>query len=191
MIVMSVYSEYIDGIRWIAFMQLVFKLIFSFIIFIVLIIGCRSGEINIDLTKIKPGEHTVVMFMGKPVWVVHRTPAMLEAIEKATLLVKDPRSLDQSRQPKFADNLYRSLSPHWFVVMGDCYDGKDVIAFLPVNHEYLEKKGWRQGFRCEANNSNYDLAGRVYLDSGDESNLKIPIYNIVGSTLTIVETGYE
>src|SRR5690349_24332872 len=51
-----------------------------------------GAPVEVDISRIAPGELAVFEWRGKPVWVMKRTKAMLEAIEKANPRVSDPQS---------------------------------------------------------------------------------------------------
>ena len=65
-----------------------------------------QGAVRVDLSLLKPGQQTTVLWRGKPVWIIRRTRAMLASLRKDTVLLRDPFSkVDQ--QPAYACNIYR------------------------------------------------------------------------------------
>src|SRR3546814_7658732 len=59
-----------------------------------------------------PGEKITVEWRGKPVWIVHRTREMLEAVRANDSRVIDPHS-KVNQQPEYARNEYRSIKPEY------------------------------------------------------------------------------
>jgi Rieske Fe-S protein len=58
--------------------------------------------VEIDPTEFKPGELRTVEWRGKPVWLLLRTPAMLDALRGHDELLADPRSDRSEQQPDYA-----------------------------------------------------------------------------------------
>ena len=70
-----------------------------------------------------PGEMRSFEWQGRPVWILNRTPQMLQSICKKTDgEVADPKSLRRRiRRPTYARNEYRSIKPEYFIAVGICY----------------------------------------------------------------------
>src|SRR5882672_11870573 len=66
-----------------------------------------GAPVEADISKVEPGMMIRSEWRGQPVFVVHRTQAMLEDIRKMDARVADPNS-DASVQPDYAKNEYRS-----------------------------------------------------------------------------------
>ena len=79
-----------------------------------------GAPVEVDLSKIEPGMKVDVEWRGKPVWVVHRTPEMLEMLGKHEDKLVDPRSENTSQQPDYCKNPTRSIKPEYFIVVGIC-----------------------------------------------------------------------
>ena len=86
-----------------------------------------GAPIEVDISQIAPGELKVFEWRGKPVWVIRRTPDMLQSIEKSTGQLTDPKS-ESSRQPGYAENEFRSRKPEVMVMEGVC---------TPVSYTHL------------------------------------------------------
>ena len=69
-----------------------------------------GAPVEVDLTRIAPGELSVVEWRGKPVWVIRRTKEMLESLKSAGGRLTDPES-KQSTQPDYAKNEVRCAEP--------------------------------------------------------------------------------
>src|SRR6185295_13231317 len=60
-----------------------------------------GAPVEVDISKVEPGMMIRVEWRGQPVWVLHRTPEMLEDVKKMDSRVADPSS-DGSTQPAYA-----------------------------------------------------------------------------------------
>ena len=69
-----------------------------------------GASVEVDIQPIPPGELVTVEWRGKPVWVLKRTPQMLETLRKHDDLLSDPRST-RDQQPDYARNEFRSIKP--------------------------------------------------------------------------------
>jgi ubiquinol-cytochrome c reductase iron-sulfur subunit len=78
-----------------------------------------GAPVEVDITALEPGQMMVVEWRGKPVWILHRTPQMLKAVQSDDGRVADPQSR-RSEQPDYARNQFRSLKPEYLVVVGIC-----------------------------------------------------------------------
>ncbi|MBK5914016.1 ubiquinol-cytochrome c reductase iron-sulfur subunit [Rhodocyclus purpureus] len=144
-----------------------------------------GAPVEIDISRLQPGEMMVVEWRGKPVWVLHRTPEMLESLKKAEPNLVDPGS-SVAQQPAYAGNGTRSIRPEIFVAVGicthlGCSPGQ---AFEPG----LAALGsdWPGGFLCPCHGSTFDLAGRVFKNKPAPSNLVIPPHHYLAETRLLI-----
>lgn len=145
--------------------------------------GNKTGteQLTIDLSKLPPGEVQQVKWSGRLVLVLHRSGAMIDALEQSNPALLDPNS-SGSHQPKSANIRFRSLSPEYLVVLGH---GTDLGC--PVEWADAGARGapqpWHGGFRDRCGGSWYDLAGRVYNGQAANRNLTVPPHHFSGETL--------
>jgi ubiquinol-cytochrome c reductase iron-sulfur subunit len=78
-----------------------------------------GAPVEVDISRLAPGELGVFEWRGKPVWVMKRTKEMLEAIKQADSKVSDPQS-KVKQQPDYAKNEFRSAKPDLMVLVGVC-----------------------------------------------------------------------
>lgn len=78
-----------------------------------------GAPVEVDISKLQPGEMLRVTWRGQAVWVLFRTQAMLNTLPEVSDLLRDPESV-QPQQPGYATNDTRSLKPEIFVVIGNC-----------------------------------------------------------------------
>jgi ubiquinol-cytochrome c reductase iron-sulfur subunit len=133
-----------------------------------------GAPVEVDISKLAPGEMMTVEWRGKPVWIIHRTPAMLAALKAAEPYLVDPESA-RKQQPDYATNAYRSIRPEIMVAIGICThlgcSPKD--KFKPGTDEGMSAD-WPGGFFCPCHASKFDLAGRVFKNVPAPTNLEVP-----------------
>ena len=136
-----------------------------------------GAPVEVDISALKPGEKQVVEWRGKPVWIVKRTPAQLEALKKTDALVADPKSLRNPGEltPEYARNEYRSRKPEVFIAVGICshLGCSPIDKFQPGAQPSLPDD-WNGGFLCPCHGSTFDLAGRVFKNKPAPDNLEVP-----------------
>jgi ubiquinol-cytochrome c reductase iron-sulfur subunit len=148
-----------------------------------------GAPVEVDLSKMEPGQLLRVAWRGKPVWILNRTPAVLETLKTMDSLLSDPDSKD-SLQPASSKNPVRSIKPEIFVAIGLCTHLGCSPTFRPEIAPHDLGPEWKGGFFCPCHGSRFDLAGRVYSGVPAPTNLEIPPHNYVTDTqLVIGETG--
>jgi ubiquinol-cytochrome c reductase iron-sulfur subunit len=141
-----------------------------------------GAPVEVDISKVEPGMMIRSEWRGQPIFVVHRTPEMLEDIKKMDPRVADPSS-DGSVQPEYAKNEYRSRKPEYLVLIGICtHLGCSPTAKLEAGVESGLGLEWMGGFFCPCHGSKFDLAGRVLKDVPAPANLKVPPYKYLSDT---------
>jgi len=73
-----------------------------------------GAPVEVDVSRIAPGELGVIEWRGKPVWVLRRTKEMIASLKVVEPRLSDPLS-QASDQPKYAENGYRSANPEVLV----------------------------------------------------------------------------
>jgi ubiquinol-cytochrome c reductase iron-sulfur subunit len=144
-----------------------------------------GAPVEVDISKMAPGEQMTVEWRGKPVWIVRRTPAMLEAIKKDDDKVADPTS-KKLQQPAYAKNEFRSIKPDYLVVVGICtHLGCSPAARFKAEPEPFDST-WQGGFYCPCHGSLFDLAGRVFKNKPAPDNLVVPPYKYLSDTRILI-----
>jgi ubiquinol-cytochrome c reductase iron-sulfur subunit len=144
-----------------------------------------GAPVEVDLSKMEPGQLIRVAWRGKPVWILNRTPEVLETLKTLDDELRDPLS-QESIQPESSKNPARSIKPEIFVAVGLCTHLGCSPTFRPeiAPHDLGEK--WKGGFFCPCHGSWFDLAGRVYRGVPAPTNLEIPPYRYITDTQLIV-----
>lgn len=145
-----------------------------------------GAPVEVDISKVEPGMMIRAEWRSKPVWIVHRTPQMLEEIKKTDERVADPES-NQPMQPDYAKNEYRSRKPEWLVLVGICtHLGCSPTDKLQPGAESGLGADWTGGFYCPCHGSRFDLAGRVYKGVPAPTNLVVPKYTFLTDTRLLI-----
>jgi ubiquinol-cytochrome c reductase iron-sulfur subunit len=133
-----------------------------------------GAPIEVDISKLGPGEMMTVDWNGKPTWILHRTKKMLDGIVQQSGRMADPKS-DRSKQPGYAKNELRSIKPEYWVAIGICtHMGCAPADKFRTGAESGMGPEWEGGFLCPCHGSTFDLAGRVYKDKPAPHNLEVP-----------------
>ncbi|ASD68530.1 ubiquinol-cytochrome c reductase iron-sulfur subunit [Pseudoalteromonas piscicida] len=143
-----------------------------------------GAPVEVDISKLESGQLIRVEWRGKPVWIVNRTPKMLEQMKQHEDKLRDPNS-EEPQQLASAQNDYRSQRPEIFVAVGICTHLGCSPSFL--NGSFGEKvEGTDSGFFCPCHGSKFDMAGRVFQNVPAPLNLEIPPYTFIDDTTILV-----
>lgn len=146
-----------------------------------------GAPVEFDVTNISPGKLQTVEWRGKPVWIVHRTEAMLAQLDKHDNLLADPQSKEQ-QQPKYATNKTRSIRPPFLIVAGICTHLGCVPTFRPEAGAADLGGDWPGGFYCPCHGSKFDLAGRVFKNVPAPRNLEVPPHSYLSEARVLIGT---
>jgi ubiquinol-cytochrome c reductase iron-sulfur subunit len=141
-----------------------------------------GAPIDVDISKIEPGQQIVVLWRSHPVFIAHRTADELKTLQ-------DPKENDQLRdpdsnvlqQPDYAKNWHRSVKPEYLVVVGICTHLGCIPEFQPQPGS--EGPGWQGGYFCPCHGSRYDLAARVFEGVPAPYNLPVPPHHFLSDTM--------
>lgn len=144
-----------------------------------------GAPVEVDISRIEPGQLIRVAWRGKPVWVLSRTPEVLAILEKDTAKLADPNS-HESKQPEYVTDTLRSIKPEIFIAVGLCTHLGCSPTFRPEIAPNDLGSDWNGGFFCPCHGSGFDLAGRVYRSVPAPTNLEVPPYRYITDTLIII-----
>jgi ubiquinol-cytochrome c reductase iron-sulfur subunit len=144
-----------------------------------------GAPVEVDISKLEPGQKIDVEWRGKVVWVVNRTKAMLTDLPKLDSKLADPNSL-MPQQPEYCKNPVRSIKPEFFVAVGICTHLGCSPTFRPEVGPADLGPDWLGGFFCPCHQSKFDLAGRVFAGVPAPTNLVIPPHKYVGETKVVI-----
>ena len=145
-----------------------------------------GAPVEVDISKLESGQRLVQKWRGKPVWVVRRTPEMVETLKSFDPATLRDANSDKSEQPEYAKNAWRSEKPEYLVLVGIC-------THLGCSPNYVPQVGapevggtWKGGFFCPCHGSKFDLAGRVFDGVPAPLNMVVPPYRFLSDTKIMV-----
>src|SRR5205814_3277641 len=144
-----------------------------------------GAPVEVDLSRISPGELGVIEWRGKPVWVLRRTKEMIESLKVVEARLSDPQS-KASEQPKYAQNEYRSANPELLILVGVCTHLGCSPQEKPAEAKDEMGGDWPGGFYCPCHGSKFDFAGRVFKGSPAPLNLVVPPYTLVSENKIVI-----
>lgn len=145
-----------------------------------------GAPVEVDIGKLEPGQMLTVEWRGKPVWIIRRTPEMLESLKKTEDKVSDPKS-EKPMQPEYCQNQARSIKPEYLVAVGICtHLGCSPTDKFKTGAESGIDADWAGGFLCPCHGSTFDLAGRVYKNKPAPENLVIPPHMYLSDTRLLI-----
>jgi ubiquinol-cytochrome c reductase iron-sulfur subunit len=143
-----------------------------------------GAPVEIDISKIKPGEMVVEEWRGQPVWILNRTPEQTAELAKHKEQLADPMC-DVAQQPAYCKNSGRSIKPNMAVIVGLCtHLGCSPQQKLEAGGDMGEN--WTGGFFCPCHGSKFDLAGRVFKGSPAPTNLVVPPHQYLSETTLLI-----
>ena len=132
-----------------------------------------GAPVEVDISKLEPGQSTRVKWQGKPVVIVRRTETSLADLKKLNDKLRDPQSIEE-QQPRYATNEYRSIKSEFLVLVAICTHLGCAPAYRPEVASADLGPEWLGGFFCPCHGSRFDLAGRVYESVPAPTNLLVP-----------------
>ena len=154
-----------------------------------------GAPVKANIGKIEPGQMITVEWRGKPVYIVRRTPEVLEQLASAEVrdLVADPNS-EEAIQPPYVGGDDRGIAGHdeYLIAVGLCTHLGCAPKYRPdVGAQDLGGDAWLGGFFCPCHGSKFDLSGRVYKSVPAPTNLEIPPYRFETDTVIVVGEDQE
>ncbi len=150
-----------------------------------------GAPVEVDVSKVEPGQLLRVIWRGKPVWVVNRTEEMLAALPSLDANLKDPNSDVVTQQPEYTKNGYRSREEKYIVLVGICTHLGCSPSYRPEVAPEDLGADWKGGWYCPCHGSRFDLAGRVYKGAPAGTNLEVPPYYFMNDEKTRVLVGED
>ncbi len=135
------------------------------------------ASIQVDIAGVEEGTQLTVKFLGKPVFIRHRTADEIAAakdVDVSTLpdpLARNPNL--PSDTPAADANRAMPEQEQWLVMIGVCTH----LGCVP-----LGEAGAFNGWFCPCHGSTYDTAGRIRSGPAPE-NLHIPVVSFVSDTV--------
>ena len=142
-----------------------------------------ASTVDISLKDIQPGQQIVVLWSGRPVFIVNRTKAALDSLQtpEHVALLSDPNS-ERLQQPPYAANWHRSIRPEYLILVGVCTHLGCIPGYKPKPDPKDPAANWPGGYFCPCHGSKYDLAGRVFRGVPAPYNLPVPPHHFPDET---------
>ncbi len=148
-----------------------------------------GAPVEVDIAGMAVGEMKTVEWRGKPVWILKRSPEMVESLKKTDNAVADPKSerAPDELTPEYARNEHRSIKPEYLVAVGICsHLGCSPSSKFAAGAQPNLPDDWAGGFLCPCHGSTFDLAGRVFKNKPAPDNLQVPRHMFVSDTQLII-----
>ena len=139
-----------------------------------------GAPVEADISKLQPGQLIIVKWRGKPVWVVRRDDRALETLSNVEDELRDPDS-EESIQPEYANNQYRSRKPEILIMEGICTH----LGCSPTYRPEITAD-FQGGFFCPCHGSKFDFAGRVYSGVPAPTNLTVPPHYYISEGVVLI-----
>lgn len=145
----------------------------------------EGAPVEVDISRLEEGLLLMVEWRGRVVWILKRTPEMLEGLATLENELADPSS-KKDQQPEYAKNQTRSIKPEILVVVGLCTH----LGCSPVYRKDIAPEDlgadWLGGFFCPCHGSKFDLAGRVYKNLPAPTNLVVPPHSYLSDSRLLI-----
>ncbi len=145
-----------------------------------------GAPVEVDISKLEPGQKIQIEWRRKPVWIVRRSDEMVSLLDSTEERVRDPNSDELGQQPEFARNQARSLKSDVLVLVGICTHLGCSPKFRPELAPEDLGPNWVGGFYCPCHGSSFDMAGRVYKNVPANKNLEVPPYKYLSDNVIVV-----
>lgn len=145
-----------------------------------------GAPVEVDISKLAPGQMMTVEWRGKPVWIINRTKEQLASLQATDAKVSDPKSA-KNMQPDYCRNETRSIKPEILVAVGICtHLGCSPSEKFKTGAESGVDADWAGGFVCPCHGSTFDMAGRVYKSKPAPDNLEVPPHMYLGDARIVI-----
>ncbi len=150
-----------------------------------------GAPVKVDISKLEPGQQTVVKWRGKPVWIVRRGPDALANLAKLDSKLSDPTS-EMPQQPVYVPHTpARAVREDIAVLVGICTHLGCSPTYRPEVAPEDLGADWVGGYYCPCHGSRFDLSGRVMKGSPAPSNLVVPPHAYESENVIIVGIDQE
>ena len=75
-----------------------------------------GAPVEVDISKLQEGQQLTVEWRGKPIWIVKRSPEMMNVLPSLDGKLADPNS-NKDQQPEYAKNAVRSVDESPVIVL--------------------------------------------------------------------------
>jgi ubiquinol-cytochrome c reductase iron-sulfur subunit len=144
-----------------------------------------GAPVEADISKLEPGQMVTYEWRGKPVWIVRRTPEVLQSLSDLDDVLSDPDS-SNDQQPEYARNETRSLKPEFLVLIGICTHLGCSPKYRPEIAPADLGSDWKGGFFCPCHGSKFDISGRVFAGVPAPTNMVVPPHSYLAEHTILI-----
>lgn len=145
-----------------------------------------GAPITADISALGEGERLMLEWRGQPIWIVKRSPAILQVLPTLDDQLRDPNSVNPEQQPEYAANDTRSIKPEISVLVGLCtHLGCSPEMKAEIRPEPFDSE-WKGGYFCPCHKSKFDMAGRVYEGVPAPTNLVVPPHHYENDNTIVI-----
>ncbi|OQV14477.1 Cytochrome b-c1 complex subunit Rieske, mitochondrial [Hypsibius exemplaris] len=124
------------------------------------------AKVEINLSEVPEGKHQTFTWRGKPLFIWHRPPEVIESAKKCDIsTLRDPQTDED-----------RAKNPEFLIVIGVCTH----LGCVPIPNA-----GEFGGYYCPCHGSHYDASGRIRKGPAP-LNLEVPAYEFTDAGTVIV-----
>ena len=128
------------------------------------------ASIEVDVSKIQPGQAIKTMWRKQPVFIRNLTPKEIAEANAVPLSeLRDPQTLAERTKPG---------KQNWLITLGVCTH----LGCVPLGAGEGENKGPYGGYFCPCHGSMYDTAARIRRGPAPK-NLEVPEYTFTSNTV--------
>ena len=148
-----------------------------------------GAPVSADISTLEVGQRLVLEWRGQPIWIVRRSPEILQALPTLDDQLRDPMSENPEQQPEYVlegDAHLRSIKPEVSVLVGLCtHLGCSPEMKAEIRPEPFDTN-WKGGYFCPCHKSKFDMAGRVYAGVPAPTNLVVPPHHYENDTTLVI-----
>lgn len=144
-----------------------------------------GAPVEVDISKMAPGELQIVEWRGKPVWILKRSKEMIDSLKAVASKLSDPASTASS-QPEYASGDARARKPEIMVMEGVCTHLGCSPQMKTVETRAEMGSDWTGGFYCPCHGSKFDYAGRVFKGAPAPLNMPVPPHTYLSDTTILI-----
>jgi len=145
-----------------------------------------GAPVEVDISKLQPGQILRVLWRKQPVWIVRRTDQNIADLKALEGELEDPASIVKEQQPDYITGTARSIKEEYFVAVGICTHLGCAPTYRPEVGPADLGADWKGGFFCPCHGSKFDLSGRVYAGVPAPLNLKIPDHVYINDSTLLI-----
>jgi ubiquinol-cytochrome c reductase iron-sulfur subunit len=141
-----------------------------------------AGPIEVDLSKLQPGQVAAYSYRGDTMLVLRRSPQMLSQLDS---MQEHRRDDGATIDPPYVDAQHRAINPEYLVVRGVCTHLGCVPQQRAAEGRATVGAWWTGGFICPCHQSAFDNTGRVVRGPAPRD-LPIPPHRYADATRLII-----